>query len=61
MGAACGLIQLLLLIGLEGQGLGGLGARPVLPDVLASAAGIGLSALVNFAVQDRLTLRRRTS
>lgn len=30
-------------------------ARAVLGDVAASAAGIGLAALINFAIQDRLT------
>jgi putative flippase GtrA len=34
-------------------------ARAFLPDVLASAAGIGVSALANFVIQDRLTFRRR--
>jgi putative flippase GtrA len=34
-----------------------LAARTALPDVAASAAGIGISALVNFAIQDRVTFR----
>lgn len=33
-------------------------ARLALPDVLASALGIGVSAAANFVIQDRLTFRR---
>jgi putative flippase GtrA len=33
-------------------------ARVVVPDVLASALGIGVSAVANFLIQDRLTFRR---
>lgn len=33
-------------------------ARTVLPDVIASALGIGVSAVANFLIQDRLTFRR---
>jgi putative flippase GtrA len=33
-------------------------SRLVLPDVLASALGIGVAAVANFLIQDRLTFRR---
>ena len=36
-------------------------ARMVTADVLASAAGIGISGLVNFVIQDRLTFRGRAA
>ena len=38
-----------------------LAARVTLPDVLASAAGIGVAALVNFAIQDRFTFQSSRS
>jgi putative flippase GtrA len=33
-------------------------ARAALPDVVASALGIGVAAIVNFLIQDRLTFQR---
>jgi putative flippase GtrA len=36
-------------------------ARFALPDVVASALGIGISALANFVIQDRLTFSRSKS
>jgi putative flippase GtrA len=34
-------------------------ARLVLPDLAASAAGIGVAAIVNYALADRIVFRRR--
>lgn len=35
-----------------------IGSRLLVPDVVASALGIGVAAVVNFLIQDRLTFQR---